>query len=181
MKLLALAAALYLLAGCESAQEKCAKARSAAHDGWAAYVSALEAVRDATTKTQADVHHKLTTVVEPRLMPEAQKLADSRYDRSTEAWLRASKTAFTELCAKDAECSGLRDQRVQANAALEDVNERLPLAIAARDATRREVSAAESASKAAIIDPERPALKAAQQLTLALAEQCEGVPLEAAP
>jgi hypothetical protein len=181
MKLAGLAAALCLLVGCESAEEKCAKARNAAHDGWAAYVSALEGVREATVKGQADGHKQLTTVVEPRLMPEAQKLADTRYDRSSEAWLRASKTAFTELCSKDAECSTLRDARVQANATLEDVNERLPLAIAARDATRRAVDAAESASKAAIVDPDRPAWKAAQQLTLALREQCEGVPLEAAP
>lgn len=175
------ALALCLLAGCESAVEKCKKARAAAHDGWATYVGALEGVRDATTKTQASAHQHMTTVVEPRLMPEAQKLADTRYDRSAEAWLRASKTAFTDLCGKDPECSALRDQRMQANATLEDVNERLPLAMAARDATRRELDAALSTSKAAIIDPERPALKAAQQLTLALAEQCEGVPLEAPP
>ena len=177
----ALALALCLLAGCQSAAEKCSKARDAAHAGWAAYVGALEAVRAATVKTQADVHHQMTSVVEPRLMPEAQKIADTRYDRSAEAWLRASKTAFTELCGKDTECNTLREQRMQANATLGDMDERLPLAVAARDAQRAAVAAALEASKGAVIDPERPALKAAQQLTLALAEQCEGVPLEAAP
>jgi hypothetical protein len=110
-------------------------------------------------------------------MPAAQKVADSRYDRSAEAWLRASKTAFIELCGKDAECSAQRDQRVQAVATLDDVKDRLPLAIAARDATRGEVSLSIAASKAAIIDPERPELKASQQLTAALVEPCAGVAL----
>ena len=176
MRLLLLAAELSMLAGCESAAVKCQKGRDAAHAAWAAYVSELEGARDAATKTQADIHSRLNGVVEPRSMPEAQKAADARYDRSAEAWLRASKTAFIELCGKDSECSGLRDQRVQSNATLEDVKERLPLALAARDATRRELDAALGASKAAIIDPERPRLKTAQQLTLALAEVCEGVP-----
>ena len=181
MRLLLLAAELSMLAGCESAAVKCQKGRDAAHAAWAAYISELEATRDVATKTQVDVHSRLNGVVEPRLMPEAQKAADARYDRSAEAWLRASKTAFTELCGKDTECNTLREQRMQANATLGDMDERLPLAVAARDAQRAAVAAALEASKGAVIDPERPALKAAQQLTLALAEQCEGVPLEAAP
>jgi hypothetical protein len=177
----ALALALCLLAGCQSAAEKCSKARNAANESWAGYVAALEAVRAAAVKTQTDVQQRMTSVVEPRLMPEAQKIADGRYDRSAEAWLRASKTAFTDLCGKDTECNALREQRMQANATLGDMDERLPLAIAARDAQRGAVEAALDASKGTVIDPERPALKAAQQLTLALAEQCEGVPPEASP
>jgi hypothetical protein len=179
----ALLAAALLAGGCESAEEKCGKARGAAAAAWNAYVGQLEQAQAAAKKAQIEANQKLGGEVERRLSPGAQKLADSRYERSDEAWVRAHRAALNEACRQDAECSRLNESNAQAGVTLADLDERLPLARAARDAvvgtgaTRSVVDwpAVTKAAADVILHPEYPALKQAQELTRELPERCAGV------
>src|SRR4051812_4437389 len=96
--------------GCETEAQKCAKARDAASAGWTTYVQALEHARAGAVAAQRDGQQGLSGDVEPRLAPIAQKVADSRYPRSSEAWLRAYRIAYEDACVHDTECNGLRTQ-----------------------------------------------------------------------
>jgi hypothetical protein len=165
-----------LTTGCESAAQKCAKARDAAGAGWTAYVETLEHVRAGAMAAQRDGQQGLSGEVEPRLAPIAQKVADSRYPRSSEAWLRAYRIAYGDACARDTECSGLKTQVADAKGTIEDFADRVPLARAALQAVSGDVEAAKLAAKAAIPHPEFPQLKEAQGLTQVMYERCKDVP-----
>jgi hypothetical protein len=165
-----------LLAGCESAAQKCAKAREAAAAGWAGYADKLERTRAGAVAAQKDGQQGLTTDVEPRLAPLAQKAADAKYPRSSEAWLRAYRIAYEDICARDTECDGLKNQVADAKGTIEDFADRVPLARAAQRAMGGDLEAARLASKAVVPHPEFPQLKEAQQLTQTMYERCEAVP-----
>jgi hypothetical protein len=165
-----------LLAGCESAAQKCAKARAAATAGWAGYAGKLERTRAGAVAAQKDAQQGLTADVEPRLAPLAQKAADAKYPRSSEAWLRAYRIAYEDICARDTECDGLKNQVADAKATIEDFADRVPLARAAQRAMSGDLEAAKLASKAVVPHPEFPQLKEAQQLTQQMIERCKDVP-----
>jgi len=165
---------------CESAQKKCAKANDSAAGAWAAYVGQLESVRDRAVAVQSASHKRLIDQVDKRLEPQAQTAADARYDRSSEAWLRAYRSSFDALCTKDAECADLKQKQAEAIAVMEDFNERLPLAIAAAKAAHGPPDEAKRTSEAVILHPEYPQVKAAQQLSLDAYERCKDLPATAA-
>jgi hypothetical protein len=162
--------------GCQSAAEKCSKAQAAAGTAWAAYVKQLESVRAQALATQGAAHRKLIDEVDKRLAPEAQKAADGRYDRSSEAWLRAYRSSFDAVCTRDAQCRGLRRQEVESTATIADLTERLGPATAAASAARGLAAAAKRTSEAVILHLEYPQVKAAQQLTLEAYERCKDLP-----
>jgi hypothetical protein len=165
-----------LAAGCETAAQKCAKAREAASAGWTVYADVLERARAGAAAAQKDAQQGLSGEVEPRLAPLAQKVADSKYPRSSEAWLRAYRIAYEDICTHDTECDGLKNQLAEAKGTIEDFADRMPLARAAQRAMSGDVEAAKVAAKAAIPHPEFPQLKEAQQLTETMYERCKGVP-----
>lgn len=162
--------------GCESAEEKCRKVRDDANSALQDYVAALERARSAAAATQSETHAKLTGEVEPRLSPAAQKAADSRYDRSSEAWARAHTIALNDACAKDAECRALKRKNADARTLLADLDERLPLARAAQTAAGATAEEAAKAAAATIVHPEYPQLKRARELAAQAVELCKDVP-----
>jgi hypothetical protein len=174
--LAALSCIAALAAGCETAAQKCAKAREAATSEWAAYGDALERARMGAAAAQKDAQQGLSAEVEPRLAPIAQKIADSKYPRSSEAWLRAYRIAYEDTCTHDTECDGLKNQLAEAKGTIEDFADRVPLARAAQRAMSGDVEAAKVAANAAIPHPEFPQLKEAQQLTHTMYERCKDVP-----
>lgn len=165
-----------LAAGCETAAQKCAKARDAATAGWTRYADSLEHARAGAGAAQKDAQQGLSAEVEPRLAPIAQKVADGKYPRSSEAWLRAYRIAYEDACTKDTECDGLKNQLAEAKGTIEDFADRVPLARAAQRAMNGDLEAAKLAAKAAIPHPEFPQLKEAQQLTQTMVERCKAVP-----
>jgi hypothetical protein len=169
---LALAIAVATAIGCESVQQKCDKARAAATAGWTGYVEALQKARAAAVAVQSETHQKLSHDVELRLSPAAQKLADGRYDRSSEAWRRAHEAALNDACKHDSECSTLKQRNGDAQRTIADLDERLPLARAARAALELGPQQAKQAAQAAIVHPEFPLLKQAQSATAAVYELC---------
>lgn len=175
---LLLLAILVVGAGCASAEEKCAAARDIAHKAWSDYAGELTAARDRARASIKASQNTLDTKVEPRIDLQAKATADRLYKPGSDEWMRGLKTALNSSCMKDAECTAVKQSMAEQQAAIDDLEERLGLAEKARDATRELAAAAQSASLAAIVDPPRPALKAAQATSVELAEECEGVPLE---
>jgi len=165
--------ALSATAGCKGATEKCNEARGAARTAWEDYVSALEHTQQQAMRTQSESHAKLSTEIEHRLAPAAQKLADTRYDRNNSAWLRAYQSAYHDACDHDAECKSTTERSAQAKATLYDLQDRIPLARAALAASDGPAEAAKGASAAVIVHPEYPQLKQAQQLSDAAYARCK--------
>jgi hypothetical protein len=168
------------LSACTSAEEECAAARAAALSAWSAYTGELNAEREKAKAKIDESHVTMRTKVDPRIDAEAKKSADRLYTPGTDEWVRGIRTYQTGACMKDAECSGLKHGIAEAQASIEDIEERLALAEKAEHATKGEASAAHSASTAVIIDPARATLKAAQAKTAQLVEACEDVPLKPA-
>jgi hypothetical protein len=176
-KLLWVVASCSLLLGCETAEHKCATARSAALDEWSNYVRLLETARAKAAQVQRDSGIKLSGPIDKRLLPIAQQRATAKYNAGSEAWLRASQIALNDLCAADSECKTAKENAAQAKSDIDDLDERLGLARAARDAARADVASASKASSAAIIHPEYPQLKQAQAKVAVVAELCAGLPV----
>ncbi len=175
----ALACALWLGSasiGCESAEEKCGKVRDAAASAWNEYVATLEKARARAALGASEAHDKLTREVELRLSPGAQKVADGKYDRSSEAWGRAHAIALNDACAKDSECRTLKRKNADAQASMTDLDERLPLARAAQAAARGAADEAAKAAAATLVHPEYPQLRQARELTAQAVKLCEDVP-----
>jgi hypothetical protein len=175
--LASLAAVLCALAaaGCQSAEQECHEARTAAEAEWSGYVQALDQVRATAAATRERNQRRLTLDVRRRLYPQSEKRADAHYNRSDSAWLRAQQKAFQELCNQDRECSGLEHENHEASATIADLDERLPLARAALSALDGDPEQAQRAAKAAIIHPEYPQLKQAQTLSGEARERCADV------
>lgn len=172
-------AALVLLlapAGCEGRVPKCHKAREAAAAAWGEYVTALEQARELARATEVEANDRLSGDIELRLSPIAQKQADARYDRSSEAWSRAHTVAFNDFCAKDAECSELKRRNAEAKRLVADLDERLPPARAALAAARGPAEQAARASASVIVHPEYPQLAHAKERTAAAVELCADIP-----
>jgi hypothetical protein len=177
LPLLWVVASWSLLLGCESAEHKCATARSAALDEWNGYVQLLETARAKAAAVQRDSGVKLSGPIDKRLLPIAQQRANAKYNPGSEAWLRASQIALNDLCAADHECKTAKDDVAQAKSDIEDLDERLGLARAARDAARGDIANASKAASAAILHPEYPQLKQAQAKVAVLTELCAGLPV----
>jgi hypothetical protein len=167
---------VWLAGGCETAAQKCGKARDAAGAAWATYIEALAQARTAADNAQRDAQARLTGEIEPRLAPIAQQAADVKYPRSSEAWLRAYRIAYEDACARDQECNRLRDQATDARSTLEDFADRVPLAQAAMRAQNDDVEAAKRAASVVPLHPEYVQLKQAQQLSQVAYERCKDVP-----
>ncbi len=135
----------------------------------------LEQARAAAAAAQSAGKHKLTAVIEPRLAPATFELADARYPRSSDAWVRAQRFALHDACNKDPECSAERRKQDEIQLSLTDLDERLVPARAAATAMRGPLAQAGEASAAAFPHPEMPGLKAAQQATRDAVKACEGV------
>ena len=161
---------------CGSAEEKCGKARDAAAVAWNDYVTALEKARARAALGASEAHDKLTRQVELRLSPGAQQVADGKYDRSSEAWGRAHAIALDDACAKDTECRTLKRKNADAQAAMTDLDERLPLARAAQAAARGAADEAAKTAAATLVHPEYPQLRQARELTTQAVELCEDIP-----
>jgi hypothetical protein len=170
-----LLAALALLS-CKSAEEKCGEARAAATAAWSAYIDPLESEHKAASDAIKSSHTTLKASVEPRLSETANKIADQRYIPGTEGWSRGRAVVFDELCRKDSECAKLKHDIHDGENTVKDRAERLPPARAARKALEGNANGAKAAADAAIIDPERPALKLAQAASAEAQAACEGVP-----
>jgi hypothetical protein len=164
-----------LLAACKSAEQKCAERRAAGTAAWSAYIDPLEAEHKAATETIRNAHSALKGSVEPRISDAANKLADQRYIPGSEGWSRGRVIVFNELCGKDAECSKLKHDISDAQNTVSDLAERLEPARAARKALEGNASGAKAAADAAIIDPDRPALKLAQAASAEAQAACAGV------
>jgi hypothetical protein len=169
-----------LLTACTSAEEECTAARAAALTAWSAYTGELAAERDKAKAKIDESHIALRMKVDPRIDAEAKKNADRLYAAGSDEWVRGIRSYQTGACMKDAECSALKHGIAEAQASIEDLEERLALAEKAEQATQGDSAAAHGASTAAIIDPPRPALKAAQGATARLVKSCESVPLKPA-
>lgn len=167
--------ACLLGAACESKESECATARAAAVAAWDGYVAELVKARAAAAAAQSESKRKMTAEIEPRLAPGTFELADSRYPRSSDAWVRAQQFALHDACNKDPECSAVRRKQDEITLTLTDLDERLAPARAAADAMRGAIAKASEASAAAFPHPEMPGLKAAQQATRDAAKACEGV------
>lgn len=176
--LLGLGLVLGLGSGCESSEQKCANARAAALNEWDAYLLVLEEARTEAASRQRMAGLKLMGI-DARLAPRARALADTRYPQGSEAWLRANTSAHNELCGADPECKAQREQRYQADDAIKDLDERLTLVRAARNAAEGDAEGAKRASAAVILHPEFPQLKQAQALSGVLVERCAGLPADA--
>jgi hypothetical protein len=177
--MIASGAVLCAAAACGDEVEKCRKARESAAQAWTEYVAALEGARGHAQVTQVDANDKLSGEVELRLSPLAQKQADARYDRSSEAWGRAHAIALHEACGKDAECNALKRRNAEAKNAMADLDERLPLARAAQAAASGPAAEAARSSAGVLVHPEYPQLAKAQQLGAEAAELCADVPTAA--
>lgn len=175
----ALALSVLALGACKSDHEKCVEARAAATAAWNAYIEPLEAQHRAATETIKNAHSTLKGRVEPRIADEANKIADQRYIPGTEGWSRGREVVLDGLCRKDTECSTLKHDIADAENKVKDAAERLGPARAARNALEGKASGAKAAADAAIIDPERPALKVAQAASAEAQASCEGVTLAA--
>lgn len=160
--------------GCQTAEEKCEQARTAALSEWDGYLQVLEQGRAKAAAAQKAAAIKLVAL-DSRILPLARQRADARYPRHSGAWLRANTIAYNELCAADAECSEQKHKQFEAGVALADLDERLALARAARDAARGDGEGAAKASAAAILHPEYPQLKQAQARVGELRERCQGL------
>jgi hypothetical protein len=170
-----------VLCGCKSAAVKCEEARAASETAWGAYADALQHASQAARAAGSDAQHALTGDVERRLAPGAQRAADARYPRSSEAWLLAYRTAYEDACAKDDECNRLRQQSSDARLKLEDVLDRLPHAQAARAAARGDAESAREAAKHVVGHPEFPEYTSAQSLSVAAYKACKDLPPAKAP
>lgn len=177
--LAALALSASSLVACKSAHEKCVESRTAATAAWNAYIEPLEAQSKAAAETIKTAQTSLKASIEPRISETANKIADQRYIPGTEGWSRGRVVVFDELCRKDAECGKLKHDIVEAENTIKDATERLDPARAARKALEGNASGAKAAAEAAIIDPERPALKVAQAASGEAQATCEGVKLAA--
>lgn len=164
---------LLAIGGCKSAEEECAQARAAAHTAWAGYIDPLSIEHTAASETVKEAHRTLKTAVEPRLGEAANKVADQRYIPGTEGWSRGRSVVFGQLCAQDSECSKLKHAIADAQRRIEDIDERLEPALAARNALDGSASDAKAAADGAIIDPDRPALKLAQAASARIGPACE--------
>lgn len=163
------------LCACKSDQVKCGEARAAATTAWSAYIDPLEAEHKAAKETMKSAHSTLKGSVEPRMSEAATKLANQRYIPGTEGWSRGRAVVFDDMCRKDAECAKLKHDIHDAENKLKDAEERLGPARAARKALDGNAHGAKAAADAAIIDPERPALKLAQAASAEAQLACERV------
>lgn len=165
-------------AGCKSARERCELARSAASTAFGGYVDELDQKRGAIAESIEKSKRTLMKEVEPRIAGAARANADRLYQAGSDAWMRGYHVAHSDLCMKDRECSRLKHGLAQSESALKDLDERLSLARAALTAIDEDLAKAKARAQAAILDPERPSLKAAQAAVDEALSQCKDVPAE---
>jgi hypothetical protein len=171
-----LCAALVVLCGCKSAEEKCREAQGAAQASWTSYHTELQRLHAAAVTEQAEAQAKLSGPIEKRLSEAATKQADQRYDRTSSAWLRAYDAAMQTACSAEPECSGLKERSATAKQRSEELAPRLIAAQAAVEATTDLQAKAQAAAASVRDDFERVALvKAARAATEAAGEACSGV------
>lgn len=163
------------LAGCESAEETCEKARASAHETWTSYVVSLTTAMEEARDVQRSGKDRMRAI-ETRLGEGAKREADQRYEPGRGAWMRAFQGALHKACMKDPECDELKQSVARADDLLDDYGERLERAKAAAEATRGTIAEAQTRAAAVEIHAELPVLKAAKASTAALADACEGLP-----
>jgi hypothetical protein len=168
-------AGLTLLTSCESAQEKCDLARSAAAKQWSAYVGVLS---DEQVKAKATIvnNRRELGALDARIGERAKGAADRLYVPGSDAWLRGYHVAFNDQCAKDPECSGLKRGISEAEAAIIDLDERLVLARKASHATAADPTEAKNTAAACILDPAHAVLKVAQAASAEVYARCAELP-----
>ena len=170
-----LLAALALLAACESADEKCARARDEAQATWTSYVVSLESAMEDARDTQRTGKEQMSAH-EQRLSEPVKRDADARYERASGAWMRAFESGMHKACSADPDCDELKQALAKADDVLDEVGQRLEPAKRAQAAMALTVDEAKQASEAVPIHAGYPVAKAAQASTGAMAEQCEDLP-----
>lgn len=170
-----LSCALWVAVGCKSAEEKCEEARVSAEHAWQAQVDAHTRARKASVAAQAEAKTKLLREVEPRLSAAAIDAATKRYDRGTDAWLRAFQASQNSLCASDPDCAQLTRENVQAQEDQVDLAEKIATEQAALSAIRKTPDAMKQAAAAVIPDVANPALGVAKQASEAAYTECKDV------
>lgn len=162
-----------LLAGCESAEQKCASLRGAATQAWEGYAAQLEAEQAATQASLAAAKKKLEGEINQRHEAEARRHATELHGTETStAWYRTFLATTQAQCSKDPECLELKVQLTEGEAKLTDLSRRIAAARAARAAANGDAAAAKAAADAVPEDTIRPAFAPARTASAEASTVC---------
>jgi hypothetical protein len=167
-----------LLAGavsCKSAEENCALAQAAAEQAWQAQLTTLQKQSNDARETQANSETKLIKEIEPRLAQAAAQEASARYDRNSNAWMRAYQASQSSACARDAECARTRQSNAEAKEKQQDLAPKLSAVLAVLAAIRSPAEAAKQAVDAVVPEFGNAQIDAAKQLSARAYEACKNV------
>jgi hypothetical protein len=140
---------------CTSDAERCAHASHVAVETWQAYANTLQSGIDEARAHQAESQAKLSLEIEPRLAKDAVDAASARYDRASDAFMRAYQAHQAAACDRDAACKKYKSQAIVAGHRLEDLVPRLAAVKAVMSALEGKATRAEQAkSLADAIAPE---------------------------
>ncbi len=164
------------MSACTSDAERCAQTSQAAIESWQAYANTLQAGIDEARAHQSESQAKLSLEIEPRLAKGAVEAASARYDRASDAFMRAYQANQAAACDKDAECKKYKSQAVRAGDRLEELSPKLEAVRAVMAALAGKAKQAERAkSLADAIAPEsgNALLAAAKVQSEAAFEPCQ--------
>lgn len=164
--------ALSSAGACAEPRDPCRSATDAAANAWSAYVAALERARTEALVSQRESRERLDADLKRRFDATAQERADHAAARGSDAWSRAYRDAYDDACTHDDECRGWKEERDTADAALADLEARLPRAQAALYAVQHDPAHAPTTARAVRPHVEYPHLELAQDLTDALVQAC---------
>lgn len=164
--------ALGFASACAERPDTCRSARTGAANAWSAYVAALERARAEALVSQRETTDRLDGDLKRRFDATAQERADHQAARGSEAWSRAYRDAQEQACQRDDECRGWKDERDTAQAALSDLEARLPRAQAALYAVQHDPARALAAATAVSQHVEYPHVELAQELTRQFGRAC---------
>jgi hypothetical protein len=169
-----------LIAGCESAETKCARLQTEAAAAWGAYAGVLEKAAEDARRAHAGAKAK-AEAMEQQLIDAARKQADSLYEPKSSAWWRAVDAAQQTLCTKDAQCMELKTEMAEAEGARKELTARLGAVRAAQNAATgaagdaKSAEAARTAAAAVDDDFDRGEIKPARAASATAGEACAAV------
>jgi hypothetical protein len=168
--------ALLAACACASAEDKCEEARALAESSWQAVIDSHEKARKASVAAQGEATTRLAREIQPRFSAPAAQAASARYDRNTDAWQRAFDASRNAMCAQDPECTQLKRENAQAQAAQVELAEKLESERAAHDAVRKTADEMKRLAATAYPDTANAALQAARKASEAAFAACNGLP-----
>lgn len=164
-----------LLIACKSAEEECEEARVNAERGWQQMIDTHMKAHSASVAAQTEATTRLIRDIEPRLSAAAEQAATQRYDRGTDAWQRAFIASQNALCSAEPECSQIKRENAAAQAAQEELVEKLVSERAALAAVRQAPARMKEAAKQVTPDVKDAALQGAKQASEAAYEACKDI------